>query len=219
MGKRTENIVSGTGEATAGGTTPTNVQGDGQEPVNGGERTFTQRELDAIIADRLRRNSAQYADYDELREKADKLVQLEQAQMSELEQAKARATALEAERDLALQQANDRLITAAIISEAARLDFADPNDAFALADLAGIQVNDAGKVEGAGEAVKALAESRPYLINKRQAPNDHAGAGGGERLGGRSVVLSDEELAVAARLRITPQQYAEQKAKIVSRRK
>lgn len=52
------------------------------------ERTFTQAEVNAIVADRLSRERSKYADYDELKSRA-----------SELQQANARADALQGQLD------------------------------------------------------------------------------------------------------------------------
>ena len=49
------------------------------------ERVFTQAEMDAIIGDRLNRERSKYADYDDLKAKAAKLDELEEAGKTELE--------------------------------------------------------------------------------------------------------------------------------------
>ena len=51
------------------------------------ERTFTQAELDAIVGDRLKRERAKYADYDEFKAKAAKFDEAEEAGKSELQKA------------------------------------------------------------------------------------------------------------------------------------
>lgn len=61
------------------------------------ERTFTQSELDAIVRDRLARERGKYADYEELKEKAGKFDEAEEASKSELQKATEKATALEAQ--------------------------------------------------------------------------------------------------------------------------
>lgn len=69
------------------------------------DKTFTQSEMDAIIGDRLKRERAKYADYDELKAKAAKYDEAEEAGKSELQKAveerdrlKAQLDALEADR-------------------------------------------------------------------------------------------------------------------------
>ena len=59
------------------------TQGAPAEP----ERTFTQAEMDAIIGDRLKRERAKYADYDELARKAKAYDEAADASKSELQKA------------------------------------------------------------------------------------------------------------------------------------
>ena len=61
------------------------------------ERTFTQAEMDAIIGDRLKRERAKYADYDELKTKATAYDEAAEASKSELQKAVERAEKAEAE--------------------------------------------------------------------------------------------------------------------------
>lgn len=67
------------------------------DPARGEDgKTFTQADLDRIVADRLKREQTKYSDYADLKAKADKLDQLEQANKSEVERAAAKTA--EAER-------------------------------------------------------------------------------------------------------------------------
>ena len=61
------------------------------------EKTFTQEELNAIVADRLSREKAKYEGFDELKAKAEKYDELEEANKSELQKASERVASLEAE--------------------------------------------------------------------------------------------------------------------------
>ena len=70
------------------------------------ERTFTQSELDAIVSDRLKRERAKYADYDEMQAKAAKYDEAEEASKTELQKATERADNLQAQLD-ALTKANE----------------------------------------------------------------------------------------------------------------
>lgn len=63
------------------------------------ERTFTQAELDEKIKERLRREREKYADYEELRAKAAKFDEAEEASKTELQKATERAEALQKELD------------------------------------------------------------------------------------------------------------------------
>ena len=61
------------------------------------EKTFTQSELDQIISERLKREREKYLDYDSLKEKAQKLDQIEEDAKSELQKAQERAEKLQTE--------------------------------------------------------------------------------------------------------------------------
>ncbi len=61
------------------------------------EKTFTQAELDAIISDRLKREREKYPNYEEIKEKAAKLDEIEEASKTELQKATERAEKLETE--------------------------------------------------------------------------------------------------------------------------
>lgn len=70
------------------------------------EKTFTQAEMDAIIGERLARERSKYADYDEVKAKAAKFDEAEEANKSELQKAveerdalKARIEKLEADKE------------------------------------------------------------------------------------------------------------------------
>ncbi len=63
------------------------------EETTAGSKTFTQEDLDRIVAERLRRERDKHSDYDELKAKAGKLDELEAANKSELEKLNERLTA------------------------------------------------------------------------------------------------------------------------------
>lgn len=63
------------------------------------EKTYTQADIDRIIGDRLAREKAKYADYEEIKAKAEKYDAAEEAQKSELQKATERADALQAKID------------------------------------------------------------------------------------------------------------------------
>lgn len=63
------------------------------------EKTFTQADIDRIVSERLDRERGKYADYDELKAKAAKFDEAEEASKTELQKATEKATALQAEVD------------------------------------------------------------------------------------------------------------------------
>lgn len=86
--------MDGQNQTTGAQTNPgTQTQAQNQQQA---ENTFTQAQLDAIIADRLSRERAKYADYETLKEKAGKFDAAQDAGKSEIEKLTERATAAEA---------------------------------------------------------------------------------------------------------------------------
>jgi len=181
----------------------------------GGDRTFTQAEVDALIKERLGRTKAQYADYDDLKAKAQAWAEYEEKQKSELQKANERATKAETERQAALQTAQERMVKATFIAEAAGLNVKRPQDAYALAKADGLQFEVTGdSVSGVKEAVQALVnDGRLPLTTKPTAPDLNAGAGSGERPGDKPAALSEEEKAFARKMGISDEAYAKYKSK------
>ena len=68
-----------------------------QENVEGQTRTFTQDEVNAIVGKRLAEEKSKFADYEEIKAKAAKFDEAEEANKSELQKAVERANNLEAE--------------------------------------------------------------------------------------------------------------------------
>lgn len=62
-------------------------------------KTFTQAELDSIVAERLKRERSKYEGFDELKEKAAKFDELEETRKSELQKVTERAEKLQKELD------------------------------------------------------------------------------------------------------------------------
>lgn len=69
------------------------------------ERTFTQTEMNAIISDRLTRERSKYADYDDLKAKAQQFDAAQEAGKTELQKANEKAAKLQQQLD-ALNSAN-----------------------------------------------------------------------------------------------------------------
>ncbi|MCU6709349.1 scaffolding protein [Paenibacillus sp. J5C_2022] len=154
---------------------------DDPDPEPTPEPTFTQAELEAKIAERLGRERKKYADYDDLKAKLtefetaeaerQKAAMTEQERIqAELDAAKRAAEEADSKSAAAIEAANQRVIKAEFKIAAAganiRKDALD--DAYVLVDKAGISVDDGGNVVGVKEALEALVDAKPYLIE--QAP-------------------------------------------------
>ena len=80
-------------------------------------KTFTQEELNAIVSERIARVKAKYEGFEELKAKADKFDELEEANKSELQKANDRAAKLEAELASIKKSEEIRLIKEKIATE------------------------------------------------------------------------------------------------------
>lgn len=140
-------------------------------------KTFTQEELDKIIADRIareRKKLEKYADYDDIR---NKLSQFEKeaeerrlAEMTEKERAEELAKKHAEEKDqLArqLEELQNEIRQKAIHNEFIKLahqhKIAYIDDAYRLADWSNVGV-EGDQVKGVEDVVKALVESKPFLL-------------------------------------------------------
>jgi len=86
------------------------------------------------------------------------------------------AKALKLEKQLAdIQGENARLAKerinalrrATVLTEASKQGFADPSDAWRFVDLETLVVDDNDSVAGVDDALRALAESKPYLLGQK----------------------------------------------------
>jgi hypothetical protein len=153
----------------------TNANGGGNDQG----QQFTQEQLNAIVKDRLERATAKTTsdlmaqlgieNIDEAKQAIEDAAKAKQAQMTELEKiqaqiADAESRAVQAEEAQAKiqAQANEALLKAAVMTKAT--NFNDPMDAWAFVDRSKIKVNDSGAYDGIDEALKEVAETKPYLV-------------------------------------------------------
>lgn len=132
------------GQGSAGG-------GDGGSAGKGGGKTFTQDDLDAILAKRLARERKQWEQ--QLEEERKK------AAMTETEKLKAEKEDAERRAQEAQMAANQRLIHAEARVQAVTLGIKPERIAYALklADLSGVEVDEQGNPDAA--AIKAALEA------------------------------------------------------------
>lgn len=129
------------------------------------EKLFTQAELDNIIDKRFARMMEKFGDYDELKEKASKLDEIEEANKSELQKATEKAEKLQNELDSLKKAAEVRSIRDKVAQETgipSALLTADSEDeckAQAEAILAFAKPNDYPSLKDNGEVVGTLKGS------------------------------------------------------------
>lgn len=142
------------------------------------EKTFTQAEVDKILAERLGRANKKldkFADYDEIKTKASEYEkQLEEKRLAELtEKERLEEIAKKHEEEkLSLSQELETMRESVKASKI-RNEFnkvatgnyiAHLDDAFTLADLSAVTIDEEGKVVGMEDAIKSLVDNKPFLL-------------------------------------------------------
>lgn len=169
-------------EGTAATEGAGNVGGSTQQEAS---RTYSADEMERIIAQRVNRTKQQFADYDDLKAKAARAEELEQAQQTDFDKLRSKAereaekrAAAEDKAAKATERANTALMRAAVVASAAQLNAADPHDVFTLLDKSSLVVGDDGSVEGASSAVEALLRAKPHLVKRAVGGFDGGRQGG-----------------------------------------
>lgn len=131
----------------------------GAQPV--AVKTFTQAELDSIIAGRLDQERRKYADYDSIKQQLETLQAGQQGQQQQVQQ-------LTQQNQQLAVQTREKAIEAAVAKAAGAIGL-DPEAAIKLADLKALTVDEAGNVTNAADVIKSVAERFPGLL-KRPMP-------------------------------------------------
>jgi hypothetical protein len=176
------------------------------EPESEGQqRTFTQEDVNRIQAQTRREVRNQFADYGQLKDRAAKADELEQAQLTEKEKLEARVG--EAERKAA--SAADLISTAMIASEvrvrATQLGIIDPDAALLLADRANVRYSEEDGVTGVDAALTQLLVDKPYL---KGTPNRVPNLNPQSAEPASTVRLSADQREAAKLMGLTEEEYA-----------
>ena len=149
-----------------------NNDSDDQQPK---VKTFTEDEVNEIIKKRLERERKKYADYDDLKAQLEQFRQAEEerkrAEMTELERYKADLEKALNERQTFEQELaklresiKQERIKNAFITAATNANIAYIDDAYRLADLSAVTIDEDGNVVGMEDVIKALVEHKPFLL-------------------------------------------------------
>jgi len=153
--------------------------GDGETP----ERLLAELDETRKALQKANRESAQRRK--KLEELEAREREREESELSEMEKMQRQLDEIKAEKEQALKNAQTIQIKAAIIAKASALNFNDPYDAYALVDKSQFEIDGDG-VTGVDEALKELADTKPYMIKKAKPntgpTNPGDGAGQGETL-------------------------------------
>jgi len=170
------------------------------------DRTFSQEDVNRIQAQTRREIRNQFSDYNQLKDRAAKADELEQAQLTEQEKLEARA--VEAERKVA--SATEQIASAMIASEvkvrASQMGIIDPDAALLLVNRANIRYTEDEGVTGVEVALTQLVEDKPYLKGSpaNRAPNLNPQSGDLAP----SLRLTDDQREAAKLMGMSDEEYA-----------
>lgn len=162
-------------------------QAAGDPPTQPG-KTFTQEQLDAIIADRLTRERTKFADYEALKTKASKFDEIEQANLSDLEKIKIERDEAVAQVAQAKQLAAISDLRANVLTKLSGFKTEDGSafrtDAHQAVIKLLIAEHDAKLLDGTfdlDKAITSLAKDNPFLMQQPQEadPKNKGRQGGG----------------------------------------
>jgi hypothetical protein len=215
------------GDAGAGGAAGSggnNGNGSGSGAGAGGQggeekKSFTQKELDSLFADRAKQAAGKAQQDlldqfgvktpDEAKALLQRAKDAEAAQLSELDKAKKAAADADTARQKAekqqtdtLAKAQEKLMRASVIAEAAAAGFNDPNDAWLYLDKTKVKAKEDDTFEGVKEAVAEVVKSKPYLLKDgKEPPNIDAI----RRNAGGKGMTEEEKRELAARYNVKPE--------------
>lgn len=176
------------------------------ESPESAQKTFTQAELDEIIAKRIARVEKKYEGFDDLKTKLSEYEsQAEEKRQSELtdlqkaqeqaQQFEAKVQELTAQLEAERTKSQDQALKATYKQVASSFGIVDVEAALILSDLSAVSFDENGEVIGVEDAVKKLVEHKPYLVAKKQTQPIGAATNGGSS--GQSEKTAEQLLADA----------------------
>ena len=183
---------------------PAEVEPTTAEPTTAPERTFTQEEVNRMQAQTRRDERNKYGDYNDLKARAAKAEELEQAQLSDAQKLEARAIEAERKASEAQEQIASAMIASEVKVRASALGVIDPDAAYLLLDRSNVRYDATEGVTGVDDALASLLEAKPYLKSSNRTPNLNPESG-------QPVAtqrLTAEQREAAQYLGMTDEQYA-----------
>lgn len=158
--------------------------------TGGAEKTFTQDQVNSIVAERARREAAKQlaslgvSSFDELSAIVQKSREREQAEMTELQKAQAANAELEKRLEQAAAAQKALAMQSDIVALSAKLGIVDADAAYRLLDKGAIEFDANGKPTNTEALLNDLLKAKPYL----------AGGGTSAMNPGRARKFSREEI-------------------------
>jgi hypothetical protein len=171
-------------------------EGTPDDAGNGGGKTFTQAELDTIIADRLKRQAAQ------LKSQSPSEEDLERANDT-IEKLKTELADAKSENQGLTTKLRDTTVKQAVITEAAKVQFGEektdtfvnPEDAYRFLDTEQIEYDDEGNATNIADLIGGIAEKNSHLLGARRSSGPDMDLGPRETSTDRPDMTPEQEHA------------------------
>ena len=168
-------------------------------------KTFSQEEVNRMMNQTKREVRNQFADYNDLKDRAAKADELEQAQLTEQQRLEVRATEAERIAASAAERVSSAMIASEVKVRASQLGIIDPEAAYLLLDRTNVRYGEDVGVTGVEEALTQLLEDKPYLKGAaNRAPNINPQSGEPAP----TLRLSEDQREVARLMGMSDEDYA-----------
>ena len=169
------------------------------------DKTFTQDEVNRMMGQARRDARRQFSDYSELKSRAAKADELEQANLTEAERLEARVSDAEKRATDAQGQVSSAMIASEVKVRATQMGIVDPDAAFLLLDKKNVAYNVTDGVSGVDDALAQLLEDKPYLRAGNRTPNINPETG----QAAPPVRLSADQREAARLMNLTDEEYSQ----------
>ena len=169
------------------------------------DKTFTQDEVNRMMGQARRDARSQFSDYSELKSRAAKADELEQANLTEAERLEVRVSDAEKRATDAQGQVSSAMIASEVKVRATQMGIVDPDAAFLLLDKKNVAYNVTDGVSGVDDALAQLLEDKPYLRAGNRSPNINPETG----QAAPPVRLSADQREAARLMNLTDEEYSQ----------
>ena len=169
------------------------------------EQTFTQEQVNRMMAQTRREERGKFSDYGELKTRATRADELEQEKLTEAERMEARAVEAEKKATDAQQQIASAMIASEVKIRASAMGVIDHDAAYLLLDRSNVHYDAEAGVSGVDDALAGLLEAKPYLRSANRTPNLNPETG----QPAQSVRLTADQQEAARLMGMTADEYAQ----------
>ena len=162
--------------------------------------------MNRVQAQTRREVRSQFSDYNQLKDRAAKADELEQAQLTEQEKLEARALEAERKAASAAEQISSAMIASEVKVRASQMGIIDPDAALLLIDRTNVRYSEDDGVTGVDAALTQLMDDKPYLKGTPLSRAPNLNPQNGEVA--PSLRLTADQREAAKYLGMTEEQYS-----------